>query len=53
MSNDAIVDFAQRRFGTDAGFPTEACVRTPVPHLLLLSEWANISVSMDLFLLSL
>src|SRR5881628_3271791 len=31
MPSDPIVEFAQRRFGTDAGLPAEAVARAPLP----------------------
>lgn len=34
MSSDVIVEFAQRRFGTDAGLPLEAPDRMPLPDWL-------------------
>lgn len=34
MRNDPIIEFAQRRFGTDTGLPTETGARAPLPGWL-------------------
>lgn len=34
MPTDPVIEFAQRRFGTDAGLPTDATARAPIPDWL-------------------
>ena len=34
MSTDPVIEFAQRRFGTDAGLPAEPTARVPIPAWL-------------------
>lgn len=44
MANDAVIAFAQDLFGTDAGLPTNATVRAPVPEWLLGATAETVTV---------
>ena len=50
MATDPIVDFAQRRFGTDAGLPADATTRAPLPAWLggvidAVRQWSSLKPS--------
>lgn len=48
MPTDPVIEFVQRRFGTDAGLPTEATARVPIPDWLAgAGDEDTISVEVD------